>query len=103
MESTDWHDAPIEVANQAILCSVDLSLAKKPSVVDIFHPLRFLVSCSPFANLLSVRRRDVDPGWMGRAKGLSAGVSGQAGVIRQVQVLPVGVPPNGKIEATVLR
>jgi hypothetical protein len=25
------------------------------------------------------------------------------GVIRQVQVLPVAVPPNGKIEATVLR
>jgi hypothetical protein len=24
-------------------------------------------------------------------------------VIRQVQVLPVAVPPNGKIEATVLR
>ncbi len=32
-----------------------------------------------FANLLSMRRRDVEPGWMGTTTGVIAGESGHAG------------------------
>ena len=73
MESTDWHDALIEVANQAILCSVDLSLAKKPSVVDIFHPLRFLVSCCALRQPLIRAPTGCRPWVDGQGEGIERG------------------------------